>query len=404
MNTIIIHLESISMMQLQQFPNLYFMLYNLPIKRCWFNKFYSTCTSTIMAIADMLSGDLSRYEKSISPSYLTDSKPHNLLLNEVTPINKAFFYPNFWNEDDALALRHLFSDLTFFNDYSLFRKEIEIFMRKNDNFTLFIYDGSSSLAMLEDAEFNSRSYLEHWYNGKLRTIETVYFVIETLFTYKLQDKVQLLIYGDHGNDFLTHKSGGGHTHCFEPYNNLIHVPLIYYHPLLESHQVENVLSMESLHALLINGLSCNINDNFFTQFLDKQESFAFARNFYSNQSGVDMKLKKAYSITDGIYNLIVSCEGVKMYASNFDPTNHCNLLSYFLMQPNGMLEYQHFCVSENMPKQFTFVINQKRALEIIDAYTILQSKLHEAIKTVSEEANMYLFDDLDFKRINYNSS
>ncbi|RKD31747.1 hypothetical protein [Lacrimispora algidixylanolytica] len=398
MNTIIIHLESISMIHLQQFQELYYKLYNLPIKRIWFNNFYSTSTSTIMAIADVLSGDMSKYETSISSSRLKDSKPHILSLNKVIPNSKALFYPPFWSSSDLFSLKQLFPNFELFGSYSCFRNEIRNYLNKYNDFTLFIYDGSSSLAMLENAEINNESYLEQWYKGKLRTIETVYFVIECLFASKLQDKVQLVIYGDHGNDFLTHKSGRGHTHCFEPYNDLTHVPLIYYHPRLDNQHVEKVFSMKNLYALIINGLCNNADNNNFTQFLYEQESFAFARNLYSMQSEAEIGLKKAYSITDGTYSLIVSSSGVEMYANSFDPTNHCNLLTYFTMQTNGMLVYK---VSKGMSKQFSYVINEKRAREIINEYIILKSKLYEAIKEVSRDANKFLFEELDFNTINH---
>lgn len=398
MNTIIIHLESISMIHLQQFQELYYRLYNLPIKRIWFNNFYSTSTSTIMAIADVLSGDMSKYETSLSPSRLKDSKPHILSLNKVIPNGKALFYPPFWSSSDLISLKQLFPNFELFDSYSCFRNEIRNYLNNYNDYTLFIYDGSSSLAMLENSEANNESYLEQWYKGKLCTIETVYFVIECLFASKLQDKVQLVIYGDHGNDFLTHKSGRGHTHCFEPYNDLTHVPLIYYHPRLDNQQVKKVFSMKNLYALIINGFCNNANSNFFTQFLYEQESFACARNLYSMQNEAEIGLKKAYSITDGTYSLIVSSSGVEMYANSFDPTNHCNLLSYFTMQTNGMLVYK---VSKGMSKQFSYVINEKRAREIIDEYIILKSKLYEAIKEVSRDANKFILEELDFNTINH---
>ena len=83
------------MLLLRQFKELYKELYNLPINRYWFENFYSTSTSTIMSIADVLYGDVSKFDKTVSFDNLIDGDWSIKSICKSNRKSRALFYPNF---------------------------------------------------------------------------------------------------------------------------------------------------------------------------------------------------------------------------------------------------------------------------------------------------------------------
>ena len=90
---------------------------------------------------------------------------------------------------------------------------------------------------------NTEIYYIDKYVGKL---------INKLYQNNLIDKTMIIITADHGEAFMEHKVAG---HQRELYNELIHVPLIIYHPDLEPTHISFPVGLIDIPTTIVSVLN-----------------------------------------------------------------------------------------------------------------------------------------------------
>ena len=67
---------------------------------------------------------------------------------------------------------------------------------------------------------------------------------------------------------------------------------------------------------------------------EHKRNYVFSRNLFPRQQSV---LEKGYSVTDGIYMLLITSKGLEMYICRFIQHSNFNILNWFKLDRNGRL-------------------------------------------------------------------
>lgn len=167
-------------------------------------------------------------------------------------------------------------------------------------------------------------------------------MLTTLERKGLLDNTTIVIYGDHGDDYWTHGFKGGMVHATEPYTQITRTPLAIRDPGLSSGTNESLASTIDIAptCLALLGIDeMTVFPHTGTNLLARAPELVFSQNFTANQAdNRNFGIFKAFAVTDNTYNLLVSSRGLELYAYHLDPSNHCNLLHFFDIMPEGHLE------------------------------------------------------------------
>ncbi|MEO6423067.1 MAG: hypothetical protein ABIR84_10415 [Candidatus Nitrotoga sp.] len=149
------------------------------------------------------------------------------------------------------------------------------------------------------------------------------------------------MYGDHGDDYWTHGFKGGMVHATEPYTQIRWTPLAIRDPGLTPGTNEKLASTIDIAPTCLALLGIDemaVFPNSGTNLLVRAPELVFSQNFTANQpDNRNFGIAKAFAVTDDTYNLLVSSRGLELYAYRLDPGNHCNLLHFFDIMPDGRL-------------------------------------------------------------------
>jgi hypothetical protein len=130
-------------------------------------------------------------------------------------------------------------------------------------------------------------------------------------------------------------------HATEPYTQITWTPLAIRDPDLAAGTRGSLASTidiapTCLALLGIDGAVAFANSG--RDLLADAASLVFSQNFTANQpDNRELGIVKAFAATDDTYNLLASSRGLELYAYRLDPGNHCNLLHFFDVLPEGRL-------------------------------------------------------------------
>jgi hypothetical protein len=159
----------------------------------------------------------------------------------------------------------------------------------------------------------------------------------------LLDNTTVIIYGDHGDDYWTHGFKGGMVHATEPYTQITWTPLAIRDPALTPGTNMKLASTIDIAPTCLALLGIDESNAFLPSgmnLLTQAPELVFSQNFTANQPDNQvLGIVKAFSAIDDTYVLLVSTRGLELYAYRLDPGNHCNLLDFFDLTPDGTLSF-----------------------------------------------------------------
>ena len=157
---------------------------------------------------------------------------------------------------------------------------------------------------------------------------------------KLADTV-VVLYGDHGDDYWTHGFKGGMVHGTEPYTHVTWTPFAIAGAGLApgaSSALTTTIDIAPTCLALLGVDETMAFAHSGRDALSEVRSVAFSQNFTASQpDDRALGIAKAFAATDDAYNLIASSRGLELYAYRLDSGNHCNLLDFFEIAPEGSL-------------------------------------------------------------------
>lgn len=338
-NLLLLHLESLNSLNYKMNPDLFPAVRGVEKKCRVFDKYYSTATSTIMVIGDLLYGGMKLYEEcdslsTIPPKYCYSSSLFDDLKEEGYNTG-IYIYPEGGDRESA-EMRHIAgfkNKMELIREYTKYVKTFDSIMDCQP-FALMACNYISNLSFSSYVDINNYSIdTDYWEAGYRCMDRCCEDLIKLLKDKNLMDNTVIVLYGDHGDDYWGHGTHKGLAHAIEPNNLLIHTPLIIWDGIQREapehdQRLIQTSDLRKIIMALLDGKS-----------IDKLPSrqYTISRNEYAAQPIRAESFNKAYSVTEGRYLLMVSSKGMEMYDTKMDPACQNDLLRFFVYE-NGILK------------------------------------------------------------------
>jgi hypothetical protein len=347
-NLVILHLESISRQRLAGFGSAFPNVCRLMREALVFDNFFSSATSTLMVVSYLFCANDFEFDtvtefEGMRPqqnnrnlfSVLQGRGYHaNLIcLNAFHATHPATLrawsddLPPVWGTNDFPSLFARFDELTDTQPFAIYVCDLVTHI----DHSLALAPYSSGLtdqirracAVADDAVGEMLSMLER--KGLL-------------------DNTTFVVYGDHGDDFWTHGFKEGMVHATEPYTGITWTPLAIRDPDLAAGANDNLASTIDIGPTCLALLGIDEPTAFphsGTNLLEGIRDHVFSQNFNANQpDNTALGIAQAFAVIDKTYALLASSRGLELYAYRLDPGNHCNLLHFFDLAPDGRLAFR----------------------------------------------------------------
>ena len=377
-NLLLVHLESLNQLNYRMNPELFPFLKKIERECLVFNNYYSTATSTLMVIGELLYGGLYLYEECKNFDDAPDKYCYTSSLfddlKDKGYNTGIYIYPDA-NGTEGAESRHLAGfkhSMELLPDYSEYMESFERKMSQ-EPFALMACNYISNLSFNTYVDINKYGMDEDFWEVGYRGMDKCCAdLLELLKNKDRMENTVVVFYGDHGDDYWGHGMHSGWTHGIEPNLLLIHTPLFVWdgtkrtEPEYDARLIQTT-DLRELIERLLEGKS--ISDL-------PRRKYAISRNEYAAQPIRMETLNKAYSVTDGYYLLMVSGKGLEMYDNKSDPACQNNLLRFF--------DYKNSVLKASARKrkglayQFTVFMDARKE-------RIIRQKFYELLAVLKEE-------------------
>lgn len=384
-NVILMHLESLNYINYHMNQHMFPNLSRYEKMSLSFEHYFSTATSTLMVLADLMYGGMLQYEVCDSLDYIpTDYCYRKSLfdcLKEQGYRTKALYYPG-GSDCESAERRHVIGfqcnmiPLLKYDEYML---EIEQTLDESGPFALILCNTVSNIALnYKITGKKSDCGLERWRQGYLFMDHCIKDIMDLLETRKLLEDTTIIFYGDHGDDYYAHGTHQGLTHAIEPYADLIHTPFWIYDSRLNEIGRRNDLICTTDICTIVKKLLELPEESFVWEKLEVTERpYVIARNAYAGQPMRKESFNKGYSLTDGRFLLLVSSEGLAFYDIEMDAGCQNNLLRFFTYE-QGILHVNKELHS-SLKHHYMHLVNMGTIRQIRQAFYYYKNKLYEEI-------------------------
>lgn len=340
-NLLVFHLESVAWQRLAAFPEAFPHLHRLMETSRVYRSYFSSATSTQMAISAFMHGNDGELDASSRLSQPAgDTKSLFVTLREAgyettflcaTAIVKPMLpllsasIPAVWSTND-------FRDLV-----AQFERRIE-----RTPFAIYIWNllphTETNIALAPYAES-----IEDLIGGACAVTDALLGeVLDILRRRGLLEDTTIVAYGDHGDDHWTHGFKNGLLHGLEPFTPLVHTPLVISDADVSAGIDNRLASTVDLAPTCLQLLGLSGVAPQYTQGVSLMgpptRSVAFSQNFTANQPDAPRRdVRKSFAAIDRTHVLMVSSRGLEFYGHKLDPGNHSNLLHHFELTDEGGL-------------------------------------------------------------------
>ncbi len=331
-NIIIVHMESLNSAFYYTNQNMFPNLRKVQEQGIFFSNYWSTATSTIMTVCDLMYGndvcsgqspDLVRFV--LDEAYGSFEKQPGMEFQN----KKMIFSPRFDWIYDFIDLKMIMGKDTCLcqgDNYPEFCGLISDAVKNMNGDFLYIYDWSP-LVMKSKCRKKFSTWNEYYVHQYCQTDNVLGLVLEELEKTGKKDQTLCIIFGDHGDDLYSYGLNDGFTHAIPPYPNMIRTPLAFYGGLLEQGTDDSLVCTFDIGHMAAQWWRGNVRP-------EHKRNYVFSRNLFPRQQSV---LEKGYSVTDGIYMLLITSKGLEMYICRFIQHSNFNILNWFKLDRNGRL-------------------------------------------------------------------
>lgn len=372
-NLLLLHLESLNMLNYKMNPDLFPVVKEFEKQCRVFDQYYSTATSTLMVIGDLLYGGMKLYEGCDSLAAIPKEYCYSASLfddlKEQGYCAGIYIYPEGADRESAEA-RHIAgfkNQMELIREYSEYVNAFDRIMNCQP-FALMACNYISNFAFANYVDMGNYSMDTNYWEAGYRCLDRCCGdLLKLLKDKNLMENTVIVLYGDHGDDYWGHGTHKGLTHAIEPNSLLIHTPLIIWdgiHRGKPEHD-KRLIQTSDLREIIIALLNGDPIDNL------PNRQYAISRNEYAAQPIRAESFNKAYSVTEGWYMLIVSSKGLEMYDTIMDPACQNNVLRFFTYE-DGVLK--------SAEKNSEILLYHFRAFWNIREQRILRQKFYELKK------------------------
>jgi hypothetical protein len=348
-NLLIIHLESLSMQTFGTFNHVFPAINQLFRRSIRFDKFFSSATSSLMAIAAVWHGNSFEFDHSTT---LANVKPAGLNRNLYSVLKENGYHTH------ALCLNT--NHLTSGTDISIWPRDLEPVwgtdspedlilhfdtLTNERPFALYFWNLLTHISNQTDQTKSFESLAEQLERKYQLTDFLVGSILNILENKDLLNETLIVVFGDHGDDFWTHGFKGGYVHATEPYTNIIATPMCIFSPERAPFRYANPSSTIDIRNTVLSLLGVAVDNDHPCSGIDlfsETNEVVFSQCLLANQSfNQAFKVYKAYAAINDSHILLATKEGLELYNYLLDPSNGCNLLHLFSLRKDGRLRWKH---------------------------------------------------------------
>ena len=406
-NLLLVHLESLNYVNYKMNRRLFPNLYEIEKKSIFFERYFSTATSTLMVIGDLMYGGMEQYEECQNLDFVPDEYAYkSSLFDDLKKegyYTGIFIYPEGGDREGA-EKRHIAgfqNEMVLKRDYVEYLNELKKGMHKAP-FALMACNYISNLALNKYADHNVFGFdATTWESGYRYLDQGVKDLMDLLEKQGMLDSTVIVFYGDHGDDYWTHGMHGGLTHAIEPNASLIHTPLfIWTNTISEGYCVNDLICTIDLRKLIIDLLNSEVGlDTIVHRVKNK---YLISRNEYSAQPLRKESFNKAYSITDGKYLLMVTNNGLTLFDIEMDPECHNNFLRFFVIEKGLLMDSTEINMQYSFHFKYYWDIRNFRILR--QHYYTLRERLYAKVLELylaGKRSEKDMLNEMHFDKIDY---
>lgn len=360
-------------------------------KSASFCNYYSSATSTLMVIGDLVYGGMEQYEVCDSLDDIPEQYYYKeSLFDELATKGYhtgLFIYPDGGDRESA-EKRHIAgfqNTMVLKQNYEEYLQALEQGMNK-EPFALMACNYISNQAInyyaVEEASFSGDKKWESGYRQLDKGVEDLFMLMEKT---GVCENTTVILYGDHGDDYYGHGMHKGLTHAIEPYTNLVHTPLF----ILDD-KMESGIYSELVSAVDLRKIATTLLENEPFEFEKRQ--LCFARNEYAAQPVREGIFNKGYSVTDGKLILMISNYGMELYDAELDPDCTNNFLRFFIYDSEKEVLLEKKENYENYKFHFPWFMNADKIRFLRQKFYFLKHQLYEEIIRLYQIAGRDLSD------------
>ena len=231
-NVILIHLESLNMLNYRMNSAWFPTLRKLENEAVFFSHYYTSATSTLMVMGDIAFGDCGINEIFRSMDWrrrgiLDRESVFDDLAAKGYEVVALDYPPNgvdaqSMNSNNFIGIE---VGLNEYSDINLYHERINEVLHNKKPFALWLSNFTSHI------DFNNtispdKSGIDRWKDGYIGLDKEVEYIFSLIDRCDLKQNTTIILYGDHGDDFYSHGIHAGLTHAVEPFNHVIHTPLM----------------------------------------------------------------------------------------------------------------------------------------------------------------------------------
>lgn len=344
-NLLILHLESITQQRLSTFGSSFPNTKRLMQDALVFDNFFSSATSTLMVVTSLFYGNDFEFDTASEFEGMRPAANNRNLFSILKShcYNTDFICLNAFHATGQTKFSAWPDDLSPVWGTNDFPTLFDRFDKLTDSppFAIYVWDLVTHIEhSLALAPFSS-GLTDQIRRACSVADDAVGEMLAILERKGLLDNTTVIIYGDHGDDYWTHGFKGGMVHATEPYTQITWTPLAIRDPALTPGTNTRLASTIDIAPTCLALLGIDEPNEFVhsgINLLTRAPELVFSQNFTANQPDNQvLGIVKAFSAIDDTYILLVSSRGLEMYAYRLDPGNHCNLLHFFKLMPDGTI-------------------------------------------------------------------
>lgn len=428
-NLIVFHMESISNEIFGNHRYEFRSIEKIMNQSLNLGKFYSSATSSAMAISDFVHGndfEMDRFtnfhDMMVEGRY---GKGLYKILEEQGYVTLGIGY-NYFPKTEEVNSHGIWDSkcgaYRWIDDFNTFMEQLAAFIEKykDKSFAIHVWNlmphvGQRCQDTEEAANFYDRINMA--YESLNMTIEKIYDILKQ---YGLIEKTVIAGYGDHGDDKWTRSMNAGFTHTIEPYHNIINTPAFIYDSRLKPIYSDELMSLVDMKRTLLYLTGNEIPKEFAEagiNLFQEENEYVFSKRLFANQQYYEeiksypmMKLhgfsdkeyrNPAYAIIGKKYTLLVSNYGCEMFMNQLDPFSYNNVLNFYRMDKEGNLA--GFDNRGAWRGHFrTIMMRDEQIYDVISAFYEMLGRLKERIRCHEKMAGEELknrFDEDNFLKI-----
>lgn len=407
-NLVVLHLESLCVPMLQRGASLP-SIQKMAEEGISFERFFSSATSSLMAISDMMAGHGAALDHVFNfdnpDNRPKRQRPHLFETLEAAGYRaQGFGYPPIWRDD--LNGWKLWGDLKeefhWCDSHDEFLASVDKAIVPDDSgqpFAVYVWDQRSHLSYSDEMKPTDTPGFARIPQGHHCIDHTVNFVRECIEKRGLLDNTLVVAFGDHGDQMWSRGIYFGFAHGFEPYTELIWTPAFFWGAGIQPETKSDLASLVDLAPTTLKLLGFdvvkNTEPNAGIDLFSQRRTHAFAQNLFTNQ-GPNKALPKGFSVTDDAWHLVLSEHGLELFFYPLDPGNQTNLLWFFELNEDGTLQFAPGDVTHG---HFRNTLNPAQVTEIQERFYKLRGALAELLTAKAASIVDGTFDASAFLRI-----